>query len=202
MSARAADEMELKAVVDDMSAAESALRAAGATLAFRGRLEDRRYDSRSRIMAVVDHVLRLRIYRDDSGARGYIDWKGPTRREDGYKVREEISSGVEDPVALAQVLDRLGYVVTREIDRDITQYVLDGAIVRFERYPRMDTLVEVEGSADSIERAIRVMGMDRSLFSTDRLLDYVTRYEQRTGERAAVSEAELHGDYRFAREDA
>jgi predicted adenylyl cyclase CyaB len=150
----------------------------------------------------VDHVLRLRVYRDTDGTRCFLDWKGPTRQEGGYKVREEISTQVSDAAEMAQVLDRLGYVVTREIDREIAQYDLNGAVVRFERYPRMDTLVEVEGSARSIEHAIRVLGMERSLFTTERLLDYVSRYELRTGERAAVSDAELRGDYTFSREDA
>ena len=40
--------------------------------------------------------------------------------------------------------------VILEIERVISQYELDGAIVRFEEYPRMDVLVEVEGGPDAI----------------------------------------------------
>ena len=201
-SNRDSDEVELKAVVPEPARARAALERAGARLAFEGRLEDRRYDSRARALATMDHVLRLRVYRDATGARGSLDWKGPTRYEGGYKVREELSAGTSDPAMLATMLDRLGYVMTREIDRDIAQFELDGAIVRFERYPRMDVLVEVEGPPAAIERAIAALGMDRSVFSTDRLLHFIARFQERTGERAAVSDAELRGEYEYLTEDA
>lgn len=196
------DEVELKAVVSDPAGARTRLESAGARLMFEGRLEDRRYDSRARALAAMDHVLRLRVYRDSAGARGSLDWKGPTRLEGGYKVREELSAGTSDPIMLATMLERLGYVLTREIDRDIVQFELDGAVVRFERYPRMDVLVEVEGTPASIEKAIQTLGMDRSVFSTDRLLHFIARFQARTGDRAAVSDAELRGEYDFLTEDA
>lgn len=196
------DEVELKAVVPDPARARAAVEAAGARLVFEGRLEDRRYDSRARALAVMDHVLRLRVYRDATGERGSLDWKGPTRYEGGYKVREELTAGTSDPIMLATMLDRLGYVLTREIDRDITQFELDGATIRFERYPRMDVLVEVEGPPDAIERAITALGMERGAFSTDRLLHFAARFQERTGQRAAVSRAELRGEYDYLTEDA
>jgi adenylate cyclase class IV len=92
-----------------------------------------------------DFVLRVRTYRGGGAApRAHLDWKGPTRIEGGYKVREEVSTPVGDPDAMTGILDRLGYVVIQEIDRDIVQYLIDGVSVRFESYPRMDVLVEVE----------------------------------------------------------
>lgn len=196
------DEVELKAAVPDPAGARRSLEAAGATLVFEGRLEDRRYDSPSRALASMDHVLRLRVYRDAHAVRGSLDWKGPTRREGGYKVREELSAGTTDPVMLAQMLERLGYIVTREIDRQIVQFRYEEAVVRFEHYPRMDVLVEVEGPPSAIERAIAALGMDRVVFSTDRLLEFILRFQARTGTRAAVSDAELRGEYRFLAEDS
>ena len=200
--ANAPDEVELKAVVDDPAVARRRVEAAGGRLVFEGRLEDRRYDTAARSLAAVDYVLRLRVYHDASGARAALDWKGPTRYEAGYKVREELTTRADSPDALALILARLGYVVTREIDREIAQYDLHGAIVRFEHYPRMDTLVEVEGPPATIEGAIGVLGIERRHFTTERLPDFIARFQSRTGERAAVSKAELAGDYRFALEDA
>ena len=72
------------------------------------------------------------------------------------------------------------------IERRIRQYSLVGATVRFEEYPLMDTLVEVEGSAESIERAIEIIGLPRSGFTTDRLTEFVARFEARGGERAML----------------
>ena len=194
-------EVELKAVLPDVSAARASLVAAGARLEFSGRLEDRRFDTPERALALKDHVLRLRVYRDDA-VRSALDWKGPTTYVDGYKVREEHSVPAGDPGQLAVILERLGYVVTREIDREIEQYVLDGAVVRIERYPRMDVLVEVEGEPATIERAIAVLGVARDGFTTGRLPDFIREYELRTGDRAAICDRELDGDYRYSVTDA
>jgi adenylate cyclase class IV len=196
-------EEELKAVVDDLAAARDRLERAGATLAFAGRLEDRRYDRANHELADRDHVLRLRVYHPETGApRSSFDWKGETRVAAGYKQREEISSDVADASALATILERLGLHVMMAIERDIWQYDLDGAVVRFERYPRMDDLVEVEGSRDAIERAIRTLALPRASFTADRLRDFVSRYEARTGQRAALSVAELAGAVRYDHDEA
>ncbi|MFL5574455.1 MAG: class IV adenylate cyclase [Gemmatimonadaceae bacterium] len=197
------EEVELKAAVPDLAAARERIERAGGRLVFEGRLEDRRYDAVGRALASRDHVLRLRVYRAAGAVESAaIDWKGPTGYSGGYKVREELSSGVGDPAALAAILDRLGYVVTREIDREIAQYEVAGATVRFERYPRMDVLVEVEGTPEAIEAAVRATGLPREAFSSDRLPHFVGRYEARTGGRAALCDRELAGDFRYSVSDA
>jgi predicted adenylyl cyclase CyaB len=195
-------ETELKSVVPDEAGCTRRLAAAGARLVFEGAIEDRRFDTRTMALRATDHVLRLRVERDANGERARLDWKGPASFEEGYKHREEIGVGVADAAALVMVLDRLGYVVTREIDRQVTTFDLTGATVRFERYPRMDTLVEVEGTPEAIERAIAVLALPRAGFTTDRLAAFVARYEARTGERAAVCEREARGDYRYSVDDA
>ena len=195
-------EVELKAVLDDWARRAARLTEAGAVLSFAGRLEDRRYDTPLRDLARRDEVLRLRIYRDASGARAELGWKGPTGYEDGYKVRDELQCSADAPDALATMLARLGYEVTRAIDREIAQYDLYGTTVRFERYPRMDELVEVEGAPDGIERAIVALGLDRAAFTTERLPQFVMRWQQRTGRSAALCDDELAGRTRYALEDA
>ena len=195
-------EVELKGILPHPDAAIAALEAAGATLLFRGRLEDRRYDTPERTLALRDLVLRLRIYRTADRVEGHLDWKGPTQYVDGYKVREEETTTLGDPAALAVMLEQLGYVVTREIDREIVQYRVAGAVVRVERYPRLDVLAEVEGEPAAIEAAIRVLGVPRAAFTTGRLPDFVREFEARTGERAALCDRELAGDYRYAAADA
>lgn len=195
-------EVELKAVVVDPAATRKQLEKAGAKLTYEGRLLDRRYDIESRELADRDVVLRVRRYESSESTRTYLDWKGPTATQNGYKIREEISTQVDDFVATEQILDRVGFVVTMEIDREIAQYELGGATIRFERYPRMDVLVEVEGTPDAIEEAIAALGMSRGEFTSERLLSFVTRFERRTGVRSALCEGELTGDSQFRRSDA
>lgn len=188
-------EVELKSVVDDLEARRGRVEAAGGVLRFAGRLEDRRYDTAERALRSRDHVLRMRVRRSPHGGavRTTVDWKGPTAQTDGYKVREELALGVDDAETLANVLGKLGYDVIESIDREVWEYELDGATIRFERYPRMDALVEVEGVPAAIERAVAATGLPRAGFSAERLSDFVRRFEARTGSRAALSDALLPG---------
>lgn len=197
-------EVELKGLLTsdaELAAARARLEDAGAELMYEGRLEDKRYDTTDRALALQDHVLRLRVYRSETVVTS-LDFKGPTTYADGFKVREEHTVGADDPVALARILEAMGYVITREIDREIAQYRHAGAVIRFERYPRMDILVEVEGEPEAIERAILTLGMPREGFTTERLPDFVLKYESRTGERAAICDRELLGEYRYSTNDA
>jgi predicted adenylyl cyclase CyaB len=197
-------EVELKAIVADEQATRARVEAAGGHLTFAGRLEDRRYDETGGRLAARDIVLRLRTYRAPGGmvSSAHLDWKGPTGFDAGYKVRDEVSTPVGDPTVMARILDQLGFVIIREIDRVIAQYQLAEAIVRFERYPRMDVLVEVEGSPEAIERAIASIELPRSAFSSARLPEFVVGYEARTGQRAALCDREMSGDFRYRTADA
>jgi predicted adenylyl cyclase CyaB len=193
-------ELEVKAVVPDLDAARRRLERSRARLTFAGRLEDRRYDRPDGSLAERDHVLRIRVYRDAQGGvrSASVDWKGPSALNAGYKQREELSSEIAgEPESFAQILEQLGFVVTMQIDRDVWQYDLEGAVVRFERYPRMDDLVEVEGSPAAIERAILALTLPRDSFTGERLPEFVRRFEARTGQRAALSEVELSGAVRY-----
>ena len=198
---RPADEVELKALVPDPEALRARLAAAGARLLFAGLLEDRRYDTADGTLERRDEVLRVRSATPAAGApggaRASLDWKGPTRGEGGYKVREERSTPVGDPAVAVLVLARLGLVVRRAVDREVAEYALgEGALaaaLRVERYPRMDVLLEVEGSPAAIERAIAATGIPRATFGSARLVEYRLAFERRTGLRAATARRELEG---------
>ncbi len=192
-------EVELKARVDDPDAAKLAIQAARAHLVFEGSLRDRLYDTSARSVSRSDNVLRVRTYEPRAGkVQAHLDWKGPTSRVDGFKVRAELTTGITEPAALEQILERLGYRSVGAVDREITQYELltsDGAVmVRFEVYPRMDTLVEVEGAPQGIEQAIRALDIPRERFSAARLAEFVREFEARTGLRSATSQDALNRD--------
>lgn len=184
-------EWELKAVVGDLYALRQKVMGAGAQLTFLGRLEDRRYDMPDRSLEEKGNVLRLRVYRTQSYASASLDWKGPTEVVDGFKVRDELTTSVGDPVTLARMLENVGYSVVQEIDREIAQYDFNGTIIRFEVYPQMDNLVEVEGDPEGINEAIALLEMDRQEFTADALPEFMSRFEDRTGLKAAVSDKEF-----------
>jgi predicted adenylyl cyclase CyaB len=190
-------EVELKSVVDDLAQRRKVVEAAGGILTHEGRLIDKRYGDPAGNLMDRDHVLRVRVYDSPSGRAGSLDWKGPTSIETGYKVRDEISTPVADPDEMSKILENLGYSVILEIERSIWQYQLGQTVIRFEQYPRMDTLVEVEGDPAEIESAIAAIGLDRGGFTSERLASFVARFEARTGQHAALSSRELAGNYDY-----
>jgi adenylate cyclase class IV len=193
------DELELKTIVPDPAVLRERLAAAGARPAFRGLMEDRRYD-RDGQLAARDEVLRVRRFLHADGViTAELTWKGPTRRSaDGYKLREEVSCRIEpgsDPPG--RIVEALGYTVVQAIDRWVELFELGGAVLRVEWYPRMDVLLEVEGPPEAIETAIRASGLPREGFSAEVLVDFVRRYDARGPRLAALTLAEL-GDERPA----
>lgn len=197
-------EHELKSIVPDPAACRARIERAGAVLTYAGLLVDRRWDRGRYELATRDHVLRTRVYHGPDGSvlKASLDWKGTTGFDGAYKVREELETSVGDVATVITILERLGYRVTREIEREIAQYDLDGAMLRFERYPRMDVLVEVEGTPEGIERAIVATGLPRDGFNTDRLADFAAAFERRTGKRAALCARELVGQSCYRPADA
>ena len=50
-------------------------------------------------------VLRVRRYHGYSSTKTYLDWKGATELRDVYKVREEVTTPVEDFDSLEKIID-------------------------------------------------------------------------------------------------
>ena len=74
-----------------------------------------------------------------------------------------------------------------EIDRRIEVYRLGAAVLRLERYPRMDTLLEVEGPPAAIERAVAATGLPRERFHAESLPYFLAAYRRRTGRQARLA---------------
>lgn len=195
-------ETELKAVVPDEAECLRRLLAAGARQVSEGRLEDRRYDYPDHRLTMSDVVLRLRVTRTGGRTSATLDFKGAASYESGYKHREETSVPIGNAGQMAGILTALGFVVTRAVDREVRVLQLGRATVRFERFARMDTLLEVEGPEGAIEATITASGLPRESFTPDRLYMFVQRFEARTGQRAAICDDESSGNYRFPLEDA
>ncbi|HEY3219984.1 MAG TPA: class IV adenylate cyclase [Gemmatimonadales bacterium] len=184
----ARDELELKARVEDPDALRRALIAAGAQLAYRGAMLDRRFDRKGRLQD-RDEVVRLRVFRpaDGSAEWGVLGWKGQVGKRGGYRHREEWESRVDDPRAVHVVLRRLGYKIVLRVDRAVELYRLGDATLRLEWYPAMDVLLEVEGVPEAIERSIAATGLPRDTFLAESLPYFTAAYEERTGRVARVS---------------
>jgi adenylate cyclase class IV len=183
-----ADELEVKARVEDPERLRAALARAGAAIEFRGEMLDRRFD-RDGALATRDEVLRLRMFRPADGrpAYGVLGWKGAQTRRRGYRRRAEAETRVADPEATVTILERLGFAVSLRIDRRVEVYRLRQAVLRLEWYPAMDVLLEVEGEPPDIEQAIAATGLARERFLAESLPYFVADYERRTGQTALLA---------------
>jgi adenylate cyclase class IV len=173
--------------VDDADSLRQRLIAAGAELSFRGLMQDRRYD-RDGALAARDEVLRVRTFATgDLPPRVVLGWKGPVSQSSGgYKQREEHECQCTG-ASPAVIIERLGYREVHAIDRWVEQFALTDTMIRIETYPRMDILVEVDGTPAAIESAIALTGIPRSAFTAESLSAFVSRFEERTGETAVLS---------------
>ncbi|WP_224364137.1 class IV adenylate cyclase [Hyalangium versicolor] len=178
-------EMELKSVVDDLLLRRQRVEAMGGQLLFSGLMEDRYYDPGASAFGPGEK-LRIRTFQGLGTTRTELTWKGHATRERGYKVREELSTFVEDGQILTEILARLRFVPAQVIEREVWIYSCAGAIVRFEQYPVMDVLVEVEGEPEAIEQAIQATGLPREGFTPESKADFFQRFEQRTGSTAQL----------------
>jgi adenylate cyclase class IV len=186
-------ELEVKAAVPDAALLRRHLVESGAEAGFRGLMEDRLFD-RDGVLKGRGEVLRVRTWRPDGApARAQLAWKGVTRRSpEGMKLRDELQFFVDgDAGAPGHLLGALGYQLTQSIDRFVEIFRACGAEVRIEWYPRMDVLVEVEGTGAAIESALGVTGLPRTAFEPEPLAEFVRRYEARTGESAVLAMADL-----------
>lgn len=183
-------ELELKAVVPDPPALRRRLASAGAVPGFAGLMHDRRFDRGGELLG-RDEVLRTRRYVEPGGDRVRVSWKGPVSVDRGYKRRRELEYEVAGAGSAEAVFEALGYRVVEAIDRYVEYFALDAATLRLEWYPRMDVLLEVEGTPEAIERAVAASGLPREAFSADALVAFVARWEARERRRAATAVAAL-----------
>jgi len=186
-------ECELKARLNvPIEETRRRLTKAGWELVLEGEMSDRLLDTPDGRLFSIDEVLRVRRISGAGGAvRTILTWKGPTRYENGLKVRDELETVSEDATVMLALFERLGFsTVAMAIDRRITIYETDSVHVRIEQYPDMDTLIEIEGEPDAIERRIDDVGLPRSSWVPWRLQEFVDRYEARTGRVARLASEE------------
>lgn len=196
------EELEVKAVVSEAEAVRRGLAAAGSKPGFRGLMRDRLFD-RDGELAARDEVLRVRVYLPEVDGRldlaaGAVEtrvaWKGPTTGgPDGYKLRRELEFAVAGLEPATGLFEALGHRLVRAIDRYVQIFTLQGAMLRLEWYPKMDLLLEIEGTPEAIEAGVRASGIPRSWFLPEPLGEFVARYERRTGGKAVLAEADLRG---------
>ncbi|MBM3764849.1 MAG: class IV adenylate cyclase [Acidobacteria bacterium] len=165
-------EIEVKVPVSDLAQMIGMLRA-------RGYVEHRpRHFEQNTIYDLPDGSLRARgelIRLRRAGDESIFTFKGRASVAK-HKEREEIESGVTDPVKFALILNRLGFSPTFRYEKFRTEWARPGqaGIVMIDETP-IGNFVELEGDSNWIDSEAAALGFAESDYTN---LSYARLYEQ------------------------
>lgn len=164
-------ETECKIPVTDFEPIEARLRQHRAEPHGTFLQDDRFFDSPDGRLLAADQGLRLRsVVREDqpgAAAEHILTYKG-ARRKGTLKQREEIESGVSDPQAMVDLLDRLDLSLMLHLQKRRQRYRLGGCWVELDTLPLLGRFVEIEGpDGQAIARVAESLGLDLSCSLTD-----------------------------------
>jgi adenylate cyclase class 2 len=156
-------ETEIKIAFDGAPAAARALlEGHGYTVLEARTLEtDQIFDRAGSELRSADQLLRLRR----AASRATVTYKGPAERV-RHKSREEIEFDVSDPDNFELVLNRLGYLPRWRYEKYRTKFSGDEpGIVTIDETP-IGVFLELEGSAEWIDRTAARLGFSPSEYCT------------------------------------
>ncbi len=147
--------------------------------------DDRFFDTADRRLLQADQGLRLRSLvqpgRAGSTHQHVLTYKG-ARQESELKQREEIETGVADPEALIDILDRLGYSLMLHLQKRRRRYRLHDCWIELDTVPLLGRFVEVEGpTAAAVTKVARELGLDLSRGITDSYASLLVTHAKRRG---------------------
>jgi adenylate cyclase, class 2 len=161
----AGNENEIKLALPDAATGRRLLRQAGFRVAKPRVFEvNTVFDTAGHAIAGSDRLLRLR----QVNRHGTLTYKGVAAVGLRHKSREEIESTVDDPAAVAMILERLGYQPIFHYEKYRTEFQRPGerGIATVDETP-IGAFLELEGSPRWVDRSARALGFSAA--------DYITR---------------------------
>jgi adenylate cyclase class 2 len=150
----ASTEIEIKLRYDSANRARGELLRLGARVTRERHFEDNiLYDREHEPLASSGKLLRLRRVGD----RALLTYKAPTADDSRYKVRLEHESAVDDPEAVARVLEGLGFRPGYRYQKHRTVFELEGLQLCLDETP-IGCFVELEGAPEAIDRSAALLG--------------------------------------------
>jgi adenylate cyclase class 2 len=133
-------EVELKVRVPSLEAVRKRLREKGAEYTGRIHENDIYYNAPHRDFSVTDEAVRVRYTNNHA----VVTYKGPKIRKSGLKAREELNTAVESGEVFEQMLDRLGFTRTTEVNKWRENYRFSDAAISLDEVDELGTFVEIE----------------------------------------------------------
>ena len=137
-------EIELKVQVDALGPVREQLNTRNAQFSGRIHEHDIYYNAPHRDFGTTDEALRVRYTNDHA----VITYKGAKRAKYGLKAREELNTAVESGEVFEQILVRLGFVKTAEVNKWRENYRLGNAAISLDSVDELGTFVEIEVMTD------------------------------------------------------
>ena len=107
------------------------------------------YNAPHRNFAATDEALRVRY----AGGKAVVTYKGAKVRNLGLKAREELNTAVESGEVFDQILTRLGFMRTAEVNKWREHYRYGNASIALDEVEHLGTFVEIEVIADTETKA-------------------------------------------------
>jgi adenylate cyclase class 2 len=133
-------EIELKVRVDSLDPIRQNLNDRHAEFRGKQHEHDIYYNAPHRDFSSTDEALRVR-YTDGPAL---VTYKGKKLREYGLKAREELNTAVESGEVFEQILNRLGFTKTAEVNKWRENYRLENASFALDLVDGLGTFVEIE----------------------------------------------------------
>ena len=133
-------EIELKVAVPALDPIRTRLIARNAEAQGRVHEHDIYYNAPHRDFGVTDEALRVRYTNDHA----VVTYKGAKIKKAGLKAREELNNAVESGEVFEQMLDRLGFIKTAEVNKWRENYRLGEAMISLDSVEELGTFVEIE----------------------------------------------------------
>ncbi len=137
-------EIELKVRISSLEAVRQQLHRLNAQFCGRMHEHDIYYNAPHRDFAVTDEAIRVRYTNNHA----VVTYKGAKIPTSGLKAREELNTAVESGEIFEQVLDRLGFSKTAEVNKWRENYKLGTIAISLDSVDELGTFAEIEIMAD------------------------------------------------------
>lgn len=156
-------EIELKVRISSLNPVRQQLLRLNAQFCGRIHEHDVYYNAPHRNFGVTDEAIRVRYTNDHA----VVTYKGAKIKTSGLKAREELNTAVESGEIFEQVLDRLGFRKTAEVNKWRENYKLGNMAISLDSVDELGTFAEIEIVAENddsnasaqIEKISKEMGI-------------------------------------------
>lgn len=151
-------EIEVKFFIKDITLVKTGLLSSGAESQGRVFETNIRYDDQAQSLLKRKCLLRLRKDREN-----HLTVKTtPTLEDHDFKVLRELEVKVDDFEIMNMILNTLGFHKTQIYEKWRESYFLNEAVICLDTLP-FGTFLEIEGSRNSIRKAVDLLGLDWNL---------------------------------------